>query len=131
MEMRENLLKNWLEILSEFGIGTLVGHFRTSNHILILKIKFLVENSSSSGESSSDISRYGIPSIYFWWCISCTTIHIINKRHYLFTYLIDPSHMKLLGALINLQKSQKLQKWLDNVYSCARNAWSKINMDCW
>lgn len=63
--MRENLLKNWLEILSEFGIGTLVGYFRTSDHILILKIKFLVENSSFSGESSSDISRYGIPSIEY------------------------------------------------------------------
>ena len=61
MEMRENLLK----ILSEFGIGILVGYFRTSDHILTLRIKFLLENSSSSGESSPDISRYRIPYIEF------------------------------------------------------------------
>lgn len=61
VEMRKNLLK----ILSEFGIGILVGYFRTSDHILTLRIKFLVENSCSSGESSPDISRYRIPYIEF------------------------------------------------------------------
>ena len=61
VEMRKNLLK----ILSEFGIGILVGYFRTSDHILTLRIKFLVENSCSSGESSPDISRYRTPYIEF------------------------------------------------------------------
>ena len=37
----------------------------------------------------------------------------------------------LQGALIKLSSYKKfLQKWLDSVYSCTRNASPKMNMDC-
>ena len=40
----------------------------------------------------------------------------------------------LQRALIKFDKTlltkKLLQKWLDNVYSCTRNASPKVNMDC-